>query len=128
MTTTASTWPVVALRGTGGTEGARRGRFVAEFAGAAEAAAFYARLERDLAGFRVAPGTLRRNRANGRLVAWEAEPAWVEGTEYGEPRWVTYWNSLAETVGYYGSTFGEPPFGTGRRTARLNGRAGPACM
>jgi hypothetical protein len=35
---------------------------------------------------------------------------------------------MAETVGYYGSTFGEPPFGTGKRTAYLNGRAGQASM
>ena len=122
------TTALLPLEGTEGLTAAKAGRYVATFDRSADAAAFYERLAADAHGFYVVHGTLRRNRANGRLVAWQADPSRIRGDEYGEPRWLTYWNGMAVTVGFYGSTFGEPPFGTGRRTAYLNGRAGPAVM
>ncbi len=103
---------------------AKAGRFTAVFATSADAQAFYERLSGEPAGFYAR--SIRRNRANGRVVMWERDREVPD--ELGRPGWEVYWTDMCETVGYYGSTFGEPPFGTGKRTAYLNGRAGPASM
>lgn len=99
------------------------GKFTAVFTRGSDAKAFFERLAGDPAGFRVAPDSLRLNRKGGREVSWQAAP-----DAFGGEGIVRYWDSMAETVGYYGSTFGEPPFGRGRRTAYLNGQPGTACM
>jgi hypothetical protein len=105
-------------------EDVKAGIFTAEFTRGADALAFLTRLAGEPEGFYVKPGSVRLNRKGGRLVTWEAAPEAFQhsGGMFG------YWQSMAETVGYYGSTFGEPPTGAGKRTACLNGMPGPAVM
>jgi hypothetical protein len=121
---------------------ARAGRFTAVFARGADAAAFLARITGQAGSPYTsqpdAPGAwyardARVNRKGGRTVTWAYDgpgpldgPAW--DSPDAPPRWHDYWVSMAETVGFYGSTFGEPPWGAGARTATLNGRACPASM
>jgi hypothetical protein len=97
---------------------------MASFTGAVTSGYFTAVFTGEPAKNWVVPGSVKLNRAGGRQVSWTAAPEAFAGTEgiFG------YWTSMAEMVGYYGSTFGEPPFGTGRRTATLNGRPCPASM
>jgi hypothetical protein len=102
----------------------RAGKFTAVFTRGADAKAFYDRLAAKPEADRAVPGSVKLNRKGGRQVSWQAAPGAFEGDE-GIFR---YWADMAETVGYYGSTFGEPPFGTGARTAYLNGRPGTASM
>jgi hypothetical protein len=106
---------------------AREGRFTAVFARHADAAAFLARISGEEAGFQVDSGTARLNRKGGLRVSWQAAPAAFADRGEGNPI-LRYWQDMSETVGYYGSTFGEYPFNSGARTAYLNGRAGQACM
>lgn len=119
--------------GTDNTEAAKAGQFVAEFPDSKRAAAFFERLTGDPDGFYAKD--IQRNRANGVLVSWEVdlsvrEPALTaRGVDPVPPfGWHDYWVSMCETVGYYGSSFGEPPWGSGAKTAYLNGRACPASM
>jgi hypothetical protein len=107
---------------------AAEGRFIACFPRAADAADFYARLmeapERDWRATGVA-----MNRKGGRVVTWQATAeAFTKDSCAGPQGIFRYWMDMSDTVGYYGSTFGEPPTGAGRRTATLNGRACTASM
>jgi hypothetical protein len=97
------------------------GRFTATFARSEDAQAFYERLT-GTDDFWVK--NVRRNRANGKIVTFEATEKAFQHSE----GILGYWQDMAETVGYYGSTFGEPPYGSGKRTAYLNGMPGPATM
>lgn len=108
---------------------AKAGKFTAVFPDAATAKAFYDRLS--AGGFYVTD--VKRNRSNGRIVTFTATEQAYQNTTYAANPDRTqaimgYWTSMAETVGYYGSTFGEPPSGAGARTATLNGRPCPATM
>lgn len=114
---TATTSPAEAV-----TE-ARAGRFTAVFARAADAGEFYARLAANPDDFYTSE--VKRNRANGRIVTWQATGRAFNANGRDI---LGYWLDMTETVGYYGSTFGEPPFGADRRTATLNGRPCPASM
>jgi hypothetical protein len=121
---------------------AREGRFQAVFPRAQDAQAFFDRITgkapSPYSGRADGPGAwsakdIKQNRKGGRIVTWAYDgpvplnaPAW-EG-ENAPPRWHDYWVLMAEPVGFYGSTFGEPPYGAGRRTATLNGRSCPASM
>jgi hypothetical protein len=100
----------------------RAGHFTAVFPSAATARDFFERVSADPA----ASWNASDVRRNGKTVTWEndREPA----DEGSQPGWLSYWLSMCETVGYYGSSFGEPPSGRGRKTAYLNGRACPASM
>lgn len=123
---TAPGWNAAELRAA-----AAEGKFIASFPRARDAAAFYARVmeapERDWRATGV-----RMNRKGGRIVTWQATRAafaehfTADGTAAsGIGR---YWMDMAETVGYYGSSFGELPIGACCCTATLNGRACPASM
>src|SRR5690348_1858310 len=103
----------------------REGRFEAVFPDAESAGDFYERLMRNPAGDHAL--NVKRNCANGRTVTWTTEVLPVTDPLRMRPV-IEYWLSMCETVGYYGSTFGEPPFGTGKKTAYLNGRPCPASM
>jgi hypothetical protein len=97
------------------------GEFTAQFTNSRDAEAFRARLAGDPDGFHVEPDSVKLNRKGGCRVTWTV-------AAFAVPNLHEYELGMAETVGYYGSTFGEPPFGAGRRTATLNGRACPASM
>ena len=108
---------------------AKAGKFTAVFTRGTDAKAFHDRLVAEPEGFHVEPGSVRLNRKGGRQVSWQAAPkAFEDHGRDGSPGIFQYWADTAETVGFYGSTFGEPPFGTGKRTAYLNGLAGQASM
>jgi hypothetical protein len=96
------------------------GEFTAQFTNSTDAEAFRARLAGDPDGFHADPASVKLNRKRGCQVRWTATDQVKNLHEYEL--------GMAETVGYYGSTFGEYPFGAGRRTATLNGRACPASM
>ena len=101
---------------------ARAGKFTAVFTRGPDALAFHERLTADPAGFYVVPGSLHLNRKGGRLVTWEAAPgAFEDHGRGGGAGIIQYWHDMADTVGHYGSSFGEPPTGAGSRTAHLNG-------
>lgn len=114
--------------------------FEAVFTRGPDATAFYDRLTADPAAFYTANVT--RNRKGGRIVRWDLDEDARDtalkalAARYPDSDYVPaatedpaeYLAGMCETVGYYGSTFGEPPFGTGRRTATLNGRPCPASM
>jgi hypothetical protein len=102
---------------------ARAGRFTAVFTRSSDAASFYARLTASPDDFWTTD--VRRNRANGRTVTWQATGRAFDSNGRDI---IGYWQDMCETVGFYGSTFGEPPFGAGRRIATLNGRPCPASM
>ena len=108
----------------------RAGHFTAVFPSASSARDFFARLSG--ADPRYPDETPARSwnardvRCNGKTVTWENDR--VPADEGSQPGWSVYWLDMAETVGYYGSSFGEPPYGRGRKTAYLNGRACPASM
>jgi hypothetical protein len=115
---------------------ARRGEFTAVFPRGADARDFYERITGNApspySGRVDPPGAwyvsdVKLNRKGGRIVTWQAT-AQALADEAGQPGWQTHWDGMCLTVGMYGSTFGEPPFGAGRRTAYLNGRACPAEM
>jgi hypothetical protein len=60
-------------------------------------------------------------------VSWQAAAGACQGhVRDGSSGIFRYWAVMAEIVGCYGSTSGEPPYGTGARTAYLNGRPGQA--
>jgi len=121
---------------------AREGRFTAVFANGKDAAAFYARITGQAGSVytgEISPPSawsakdITINRKGGRIVTWAYDgpipldaPAW--DSPGAPPRWAEYWASMAETVGFYGSSFGEPPSGAGRYAATLNGRVCPASM
>jgi hypothetical protein len=110
-------------------EAVKAGQFTAVFTRGDDAKAFYDRLVAEPEGFHVEPGSVKFNRKGGRQVSWQAGArAFEDHHRDDSPGVLQYWADMAETAGYYGSTFGEPPFGTGQRTACLNGRPGQACM
>ncbi len=110
-------------------EDVKAGRFTAVFTRGEDAKAFHDRLVAEAEGFHVVPGSVALNRKGGRQVSWQAAPkAFQDHGRDGSPGIHQYWADMADTVGHYGSTFGEPPFGTGKRTAYLNGRPGQASM
>jgi len=105
---------------------ARRGEFTAEFPCHAYARQFADRL----AGGDFWVTDVALNRRNGRIVTFKATgKAWTCNRLAENPdrtQGITgYWLDMADTVGYYGSTPGEPPFHTGARTAYLNGHPCP---
>lgn len=109
-----------------GTEDTKAGRFTARFPTAKRAEAFCNRIREG--GFYVTD--VKRNRANGRVVTFTAtEPAYRNTIYAAAPDRTQgimgYWTSMCETVGYYGSSPGEPPYGAGATTATLNGRPCP---
>jgi hypothetical protein len=106
-----------------GAADARNGEFTAVFPRAKDAGDFCDRITGD-SGFYAAD--VKRNRANGRVVTFRCDP--MRPDEGSEPGWSVYWTDMCETVGYYGSTFGEPPWGSGKHTATLNGRPCLASM
>jgi hypothetical protein len=101
---------------------AREGKFTAVFARGSDAAAFYARITSG----EFYAANVKLNRKGGRTVTFELGREVAD--EGGKPGWRVYWDDMTETVGYYGSTFGEYPNNAGRVTAYLNGLAGPASM
>lgn len=120
--------------GADATAAARRGEFTAVFPRGTDAADFVARITGKApspwTGRIDPPGSwyvtdVRQTPAGrGRTVTWKATAQAFDGTDG-----ITgYWNDMCLTVGSYGSTFGEPPWGAGKRTAYLNGRACPAEM
>ena len=120
---TAPGWNAAELRAA-----AAEGKFIASFPRARDAAAFYARVmeapERDWNA-----ADVRMNRKGGRIVTWQAtEDAFAKDGCPGPQGIFRYWMDMSDTVGYYGSSFGELPIGAGRRTATLNGRACTASM
>lgn len=121
---------------------AKAGYFRAVFPDRDSAAAFYARITgaapNPWTGQYDRPGAwyvtdVAMNRRGGRIVTFRRdrevpdEPG-IPGLTAPRPGWQTYWQDMALTVGSYGSTFGEPPTGAGRKTATLNGMPCPAEM
>lgn len=116
---------------------AKRGEFTAVFPRGADAAAFAARITGqapspysgriDPPGSWYVTDVKQTPAGDGRTVTWQAT-AEALADRGGEPGWSSTWNDMCLTVGSYGSTFGEPPYGAGARTAYLNGRACPAEM
>lgn len=105
------------------------GRFTAVFTNGEDAKRFYDRLVAKPEGDYAVPESITLNRRGGRRVSWQAAPkAFEDHGRDSSPGIFQYWADMADTVGSYGSTFGEPPFGTGARTAYLNGRPGQAEM
>jgi hypothetical protein len=111
-------------------EDVKAGKFTAKFTNGEDAKRFYDRLVANPASDHVEPDSIRLNRKGGRLVSWQAnERAFGDQRRNdGQEGIFQYWMDMAETVGYYGSSFGEPPTGAGRYTAYLNGMPGPASM
>lgn len=114
-------------------ERVQAGEFTAVFPDGERARQFFERVSGKPEDWNAEPGSVRLNRKGGRQVSWKAAPAaWRNTTFDANPTPELgirgYWVSMAETVGYYGSSFGEPPWGTGRKTAYLNGMACPASM
>ena len=110
-------------------EAVKTGKFTAVFTRGQDAKAFYDRLAANPEADYVEPATIKLNRKGGRQMSWQAGPeAFEDHGRDDSPGIFQYWADMAETVGFYGSTFGEPSSGTGRRTAYLNGRAGRARM
>jgi hypothetical protein len=108
-------------------EAAKAGKFTAVFARGQDAKVFCDRLAASPGDDHVEPGSVQLNRKGGCQVSWQAAASAFE--EHGQDDCsgiLRYWAVMAETVGCYGSTSGEPPNGTGARTAYLNGRPGPA--
>jgi hypothetical protein len=111
------------------TERVAVGSFTAVFTRGADAKRFYDRLVAHPAGDYAVPESITLNRKGGRMVSWQAAPkAFEDHGRDSSPGIFQYWADMAETVGSVGSTFGEPPFGAGRRTAYLNGMPGQAEM
>jgi hypothetical protein len=110
-------------------EDVKAGRFTAIFTNGADAKRFYDRLAANTASNYVVPDSVKLNRKGGRQVSWQAAPrAFEDHGRDSSPGIFQYWADMADTVGSYGSTFGEPPFGAGARTAYLNGMPGQAEM
>jgi hypothetical protein len=110
------------------TDDVKAGKFTAVFPNgkAPSAGRFYDRLTNDPDGDFVVPGSVTRNRANGLRVSWQAsERAFEDHKRDDSPGIFQHWADMCETVGYYGSTTGEPPWGAGAKTATLNGRPCP---
>jgi hypothetical protein len=108
-------------------EAARTGKFTAVFTRGQDAKAFYERLAASPEDDHVEPGSVQLNRKGGCQVSWQAAPsAFKDQGQDGSTGISRYWAVMTETVGRYGTTPGEPPNGTGARTAYLNGRPGPA--
>jgi hypothetical protein len=75
----------------------------------------------------VEPDSVQPNRKGGCRVSWQAAPsAFEDHGQDGTSAIFRYWAAMAETVGHYGSTSGEPPYSSGARTAYLKGRPGHA--
>jgi hypothetical protein len=110
----------------GNIEDVKAGKFTAVFPSSDSAGRFYDRLIANPDGDFVVPGSVTRNRANGRQVSWQAAPkAFEDHARDDSPGIFQYWADMCEAVGYHGSTPGEPPFGAGAKTAYLNGRPCP---
>jgi len=108
-------------------DAARTGKFTAVFTRGQDAKAFYDRLAASPEDDHVEPGSVQLNRKGGCQVSWQAAASAFEDHGQDDSSGIfRYWAVMAETVGCYGSTSGEPPNGTGARTAYLNGRPGPA--
>ena len=110
-------------------EAVTAGRFTAVFTRGADAKAFYDCLVANPEAEYAEPGTVTLNRKGGRQVSWQAGPkAFEDHHRDDSPGIFQYWADMAETVGHYGSTFGEYPNRAGARTATLNGRPCPPEM
>jgi hypothetical protein len=106
---------------------AEAGKFTAVFTRGQDAKAFYDHLVASPEGDHVEHGSVQLNRKGGCQVSWQAAPgAFEDHGRDGTSGIFRYWAVMAETVGCYGSTSGEPLSGTGARTAYLNGRPGQA--
>ena len=110
-------------------EAVKAGKFTAVFTRSQDAKAFYDRLVANPEADYVEPGTVKLNRKGGRQVSWQAAPrAFEDHGRDDSPGIVQYWADMTDTVGHYGSTFGEYPNRAGARTACLNGRPCPPEM
>ena len=90
----------------------RAGKFTAVFARGEDAKAFYDRLSTAPAADLALAGSVKLNRKGGRQVSWQAATEAFQAENRDEDpdggEIFRYWQDMAETVGYYGSTFGEP--------------------
>ena len=109
-----------------GTEDTRAGRFTAVFPNSRTAGRFFDRLTSDPDGEYAEADSIKRNRANGKIVTWTSTAkAFQDHLRDSQEGIFQHWADLCELVGYYGSTSGEPPWGAGAKTAFLNGRQCP---